>query len=109
MSTPKHIKLRREALQQKAKENRKYEQLFRQVSSRKEEFKPYVPKSPYVRETQTIKSFTSSSPTAQATAKREPQQYTGDLVTGIATMHKSNAVPVINEQEAIDIANMRRN
>lgn len=36
-------------------------------------------------------------------------EYTGTLVKGISTMHKSNAVPIINEQEAIDIANMRRN
>jgi len=42
-------------------------------------------------------------------AKPERKEYTGTLVTGIATMHKSNAVPVINQQEATDIANMRRN
>jgi len=39
----------------------------------------------------------------------EPQKYTGTLVTGIATMHKSNAVPVINQEQATDIAKMRRN
>jgi hypothetical protein len=32
--------------------------------------------------------------------------YTGDVVLGIATMHKSNAVPVISQQEAQDIARM---
>ena len=42
-------------------------------------------------------------------AKKEPMKYTGTLVKGIATMHKSNAVPVISQQEATDIANMRRN
>jgi len=31
------------------------------------------------------------------------------LVKGIATMHKSNAVPVISQQEAEDISKMRRN
>jgi hypothetical protein len=36
-------------------------------------------------------------------------KYTGTLVKGIATMHKSNAVPVISQQEAEDIAKMRRN
>ena len=41
--------------------------------------------------------------------KKEPMKYTGTLVKGIATMHKSNAVPVINQQEAVDIAKMRRN
>ena len=38
----------------------------------------------------------------------DKKEYTGSLVTGIATMHKSNIVPVINEQEAKDIARMRR-
>ena len=42
------------------------------------------------------------------TFKKEPQRYTGTLVKGIAQMHKSNAVPVIDKQSAIDIANMRR-
>ncbi len=42
------------------------------------------------------------------TAKKENMKYTGTLVKGIATMHKSNAVPVINQQEAEDIAKMRR-
>ena len=41
--------------------------------------------------------------------KQEPMKYTGTLVKGIATMHKSNAVPVIPQQEAEDIAKMRRN
>ena len=27
--------------------------------------------------------------------KKETMKYTGDLITGIATMHKSNAVPVV--------------
>ena len=34
--------------------------------------------------------------------------YTGTKVKGIATMHKSNAVPVFSDEEAIDIARMRR-
>ena len=34
--------------------------------------------------------------------------YTGNVIVGIATMHKSNAVPVFNQQEAIDISKMRR-
>jgi hypothetical protein len=35
--------------------------------------------------------------------------YTGDKIKGIGTMHKSNAVPVFSDQEAKDIATMRRN
>jgi hypothetical protein len=34
--------------------------------------------------------------------------YTGTMVKGIATMHKSNAVPVFSNEEAIDISKMRR-
>jgi len=34
--------------------------------------------------------------------------YTGTKVKGIATMHKSNAVPVFSNEEAIAISNMRR-
>ena len=40
--------------------------------------------------------------------KKESPKYTGTLVKGIATMHKSNAVPVIDDQHAKDIARMRR-
>ena len=40
--------------------------------------------------------------------KKESPKYTGNLIKGIATMHKSNAVPVISQQEAEDIARMRR-
>jgi hypothetical protein len=40
--------------------------------------------------------------------KKETLKYTGTLIKGIATMHKSNAVPVIDDQHAIDIARMRR-
>jgi hypothetical protein len=42
------------------------------------------------------------------TYARKENVYTGTLITGIATMHKSNAVPIINKEQAIDIANMRR-
>lgn len=38
----------------------------------------------------------------------EKKVYTGTLVKGIATMHKSNAVPVINNEEAEMISKMRR-
>jgi hypothetical protein len=41
-------------------------------------------------------------------ALKAPQVYTGTKVKGIATMHKSNAVPVFSDEEAIDISKMRR-
>jgi len=41
--------------------------------------------------------------------KQETMKYTGTLITGIATMHKSNAVPVMKgTDQAKDIARMRR-
>jgi len=39
---------------------------------------------------------------------KAPKVYTGTKVKGIATMHKSNAVPVFSDEEAIDISRMRR-
>lgn len=42
------------------------------------------------------------------TLLRESIKYTGTLVKGIATMHKSNAVPVIDEEQMRDISRMRR-
>lgn len=41
-------------------------------------------------------------------AKKESPVYTGTKIKGIGTMHKSNAVPVFSDQEAKDIATMRR-
>lgn len=35
-------------------------------------------------------------------------KYTGTLIKGIATMHKSNAVPVIDQEQAVEISRMRR-
>jgi hypothetical protein len=37
-----------------------------------------------------------------------PKVYTGTKVKGIATMHKSNAVPIFSDEEAIEISRMRR-
>jgi len=40
--------------------------------------------------------------------KKENPVYTGTAIKGIGTMHKSNAVPVFSEEQAKDIATMRR-
>lgn len=40
--------------------------------------------------------------------KKEENKYTGTLITGIATLHKSNAVPVINKNQIEEISRMRR-
>lgn len=43
-----------------------------------------------------------------AVSSKPSQQYTGDKILGIGTMHKSNAVPVFSNEEAVDISRMRR-
>lgn len=52
--------------------------------------------------------FNSLNANVGNTLKREAMKYTGTLVKGIATMHKSNAVPVIDEEQMRDISRMRR-
>jgi len=59
----------------------------------------------YRRETPDIPSMGDASGVA---VKKDPQRYTGTLVKGISVLHKSNAVPVINDEEIVDIARMRR-
>ena len=52
--------------------------------------------------------LTGSIPVGVA-AKPEPKVYSGERrLLGIATMHKSNLVPVWEEKDAIEIAKMRR-
>jgi hypothetical protein len=40
--------------------------------------------------------------------KKDNPVYTGTKVKGIGTMHKSNAVPIFSDEEAVAIATMRR-
>lgn len=58
---------------------------------------------------QAVKDGTFTKMGSQGMRKKEAMKYTGDLITGIATMHKSNAVPVMKgTDQAKDIARMRR-
>jgi len=52
--------------------------------------------------------YPSCPDTTGVAAKIASPKYTGTLVKGIGTMHKSNAVPIIDEQHMKDIARMRR-
>ena len=73
------------------------------------EFTLYAPSKPHVRHTESYPSLQTSNIIPGACAKRESPKYTGDLIVGIATMHKSNAVPVMRgTKQAEDIAKMRR-
>jgi hypothetical protein len=43
-----------------------------------------------------------------AVRTKEIPQYTGTKILGIGTMHKSNAVPIFSDEQAVDISRMRR-
>jgi hypothetical protein len=60
---------------------------------------------PACRETPKIPSLPFSG---GACAKKDSPVYTGTKVKGIGTMHKSNAVPIFSDEEAVAIATMRR-
>jgi hypothetical protein len=66
---------------------------------------PYVPSASFRRETPKIASLPF---TAGPCLKPEQKVYTGSAIKGIGTMHKSNAVPIFSDEEAQDIAKMRR-
>ena len=68
------------------------------------EFK-YSLGKPACRETPKIPSLPF---TGGPCAKKENPVYTGTKIKGIGTMHKSNAVPVFSDEEAVAIATMRR-
>ena len=55
--------------------------------------------------TENLKSLNSGAGVATLSPAKV---YTGTKVKGIATMHKSNAVPIFSDDEAVDIARMRR-
>jgi hypothetical protein len=65
----------------------------------------YVPRpaAEYARQCQSLKT------TAISTGRKESMVYSGERkLLGIATMHKSNMVPVFSSEEATEIARMRR-
>jgi hypothetical protein len=66
---------------------------------------PLAAPKPYVRETPKIPSLGDSMGVA---AKKQVMHYTGTKMIGIGTLHKSNAVPVFCEDEAKEMARMRR-
>lgn len=64
------------------------------------------PQYPPGREPQAI----ASRPDTPGTVAARPADkvYTGTKIKGIGTLHKSNAVPVFSDDEAVEIAHMRR-
>ena len=84
-----------------------WEAILKKYESKKpvKSVQTYVAPKPYVRETKHYPSLNSYGGNA---TKASPKVYTGDKMLGIATLHKSNAVPVFNTEEAQDISKMRR-
>ena len=76
------------------------------------EFKPYAQTQPYVRDTTEYRSLQTSDKIPGACTRRESPVYSGERrLIGVATMHKSNMVPIFedNKEAAVEIAQMRRN
>lgn len=76
--------------------------------SRGRKIAPVVMKSPkpYVRETPHYPSLATAGDTC--TKPIHGKVYTGDKMIGIGTLHKSNAVPIFNSEDALEQAKMRR-
>jgi len=83
-----------------------------QIKARKKEFVPLriseAEKDREAKRKEFDEKYPSMSSMKGNTAKKEPMKYTGTLVKGIAQMHKSNAVPIINKEQAVEVAKMRR-
>jgi len=113
MSTPKWKKLaRQESLKKEAFLKHRKNELFN--LNIKKTFIEYEPKkSTFVRQTKEYPSFSSTTDETElfknGTGKQEPKQYTGEYIVGIATMHKSNLVPITKDCNPKDYSTMRRN
>lgn len=79
-----------------------------QLKEIKREFKTYEFKESFSRTTESYPSLSTSDSFRGSTAKTEPKQYTGDQIVGIATLHKSNMVPVSRGDNPEIYAKMRR-
>lgn len=101
----KQLRLEREREEREEQALRKqiYAPLF--SSKPKPKQKPIQP-SPMA-ETQVAKQSKPNSMMGLAT-KPKAKVYTGTSIIGIATMHKSNLVPIFNAEAAVDVAKMRR-
>jgi len=84
----------------------------KRIKDKRQVVKPLKNTGPTHRETKQFPSLPMSTKDMQnACAKREPKVYSGERqLLGIATMHKSNMVPVFADckETAVEIAQMRR-
>lgn len=73
---------------------------------RKVKVEPLAKPKPYVRETPHYPSLNTAG--GDCTKPIRGKVYTGTAMVGIGTLHKSNAVPIFNTEDALDQAKMRR-
>lgn len=83
----------------------KWASMSTKVTSPKRESLSYNLSAPVGRETKHIPSLNTGE--GIASTKQIPQ-YTGTKIIGIGTLHKSNAVPIFSDEEAVEISRMRR-
>lgn len=111
MSIKKRKELKRREELEAKKESKKREELLSPLfkSVKKTAVKLAKVENYRAPDTKHIKSLNAEGDFKHATARKENEKYTGDLLTGIAVMHKSNMVPVMGKEQAVQVATMRRN
>ena len=77
------------------------------VTKKKEE-KKEVYKPPVTVRREVSRAPSLDTGIGNATKPIEGKRYTGSSMIGIATMHKSNLVPVFKEESCVELASMRR-
>jgi len=71
------------------------------LKPKKRKFIPYEP-------TTSIPTKSPVHGVPESGRRKESPVYTGNYIVGIATMHKSNAVPITNQEQAIEISRMAK-
>lgn len=102
-----------------AEQKRQHEQLVSEWEQLKQQHKPV--RTVFSKKFTNTKMPTLTIPEGRGTAhipsastgvgiaaKAPTPVYTGTKVKGIGTMHKSNAVPIFSDEEAVEISTMRR-
>lgn len=105
MSTSARKKAERSAKLKAAARQRAYEQQLVTIKPKQREFRELTLPDNYVRETQVVPSLNS---TEYNTFKVADKKYTGTLVKGVMESHKSNLLPVVDNDHIVDITRMRR-
>lgn len=82
-----------------------WEKILKKYEPKKVVSKTKTKVEPYRRQTDFVPSLGTH---AGDCTKTNAPVYTGTKMMGIATLHKSNAVPVFSQEDAVEISRMRR-